>query len=285
MISIKQNRMKRLNKFIAVIFALLLLPVVLPAQAPLKVGISKDAATGEFEILSQQLRSEIEALTQARGGVEFKELSADWQPEKVNENLRDLLADSETDVIVTLGFLSSAAAAQLSDYPKPVIAATMLDPGIQGLSLQPDSSTGIPNFSYVPSMIRLRNDMRAFHDMFGFNHLAVLIPEPLYTNFQPLRTFLNPDGQVFSLSFVPVSSGMEDALSQLPATVDAAYVFPMVQSTPAETKALYDALNNSGIPSLSVRGPGDLERGASVTFTPQFTLLQMAREVALRVMT
>ncbi len=284
MISIKQKRMKRLNKFVAVIIALLLLPAVLQAQVPLKIGISKDAATGEFEILSQQIRSEIEALTQARGGVDFKEISAGWQPDKVNENLRDLLADPETDIIVTLGFLSSAAAAQLSDYPKPVIAATMLDPGMQGLSLQPDSSTGISNFSYIPSMIRLQNDMRAFNGMFGFNHLAVLIPEPLYTNFQPLRPFLNQEGQGFSISFVPVSSGMEDALSQLPATVDAAYVFPMVQSTPAEIKALYDALNNRRIPSLAVGGSGDLELGASVTFTPQFTLLQMAREVALRVL-
>lgn len=284
MIRSKQKKMKQFKKFITVIFALILFPAAMQAQGSLKVGICKDAATGEIEILAQQLKSEIEALTQARGEVEFKELSADWQTEKVNENLRELLDDTETDIIVTLGFLSSTAAAQLSDYTKPVIAATMLDPGMQDLSLQPDGSTGILNFSYIPSMIRLRNDMQAFYKMFEFKHLAVLIPEPLYTNFQPLRSFLNQEGQGFAISFIPVSSGVENPLSQIPATVDAAYVFPMVQSTPAETKTLYEELNNRRISSLAIGGSGDLELGASVTFTPQFTLLQMAREVALRIL-
>ncbi len=276
--------MKRLNNFVAVIFALLLLPTVMQAQVPVKVGISKDAATGEIEKLAQEVKSEIQALVQARGGVVFKELNAGWQPEKVDENLRELLNNPETDIVVTLGFLSSATAAQLSAYPKPVIAATLLDPGLQALSLQSDSSTGIPNFTYIPSMIQLRNDMRAFYDMFEFNHLAVLVPEPLYVNFQQLRMFLIQEGQAFDLTFVPVVPGKENVLSEMPSTVDAAYVFPMVQNTPGETKALYDALNNRRIPSLAVGGPSDLELGASVTFTPQFTLLQMAREVALRVL-
>jgi outer membrane protein len=280
----KLKRMKRINRLIILIIAMVILPVVLQAQAPLKVGISKDAATGKFEMLAQEVKSEIKALAQARGGAVFKEMNAVWQPEKVDENLRELLNNPEIDIVVTLGFLSSAAAAQLSAYPKPVIAATLLDPGLQELSLQPDSSTGIPNFSYISSMIRLRNDMRAFYDMFGFNHLAVLVPEPLYVNFQPLHAFLNQEGQTFDLSFVPVVPGMDNVLSEMSSTVDAAYVFPMVQSTPGETKALYDALNNRRIPSLAVGGPGDLELGASVTFTPQFTLLQMAREVALRVL-
>jgi outer membrane protein TolC len=259
-------------------------PVVLPAQAPLKVGISKDAATGEIEMLAEAVKSEIQALAQARGGVVFRELNAGWQPEKVNENLLEFLKDPETDIVVTLGFLSSDAAAQLTAYPKPVIAATLLDHELEGLTLQADSSTGIANFSYIPSMIQLKGDMRAFYDMFAFKHLAVLIPEPIYTNFQPIRQYLNQENQGFKLSFVSINAGMEDALSAMPSTVDAAFVFPMVQNTPTETVALYAELNRRKVPSLAVSGPGDLELGASITFTPQFTLLQMAREVALRVL-
>ncbi|GAB1451383.1 hypothetical protein MASR2M47_14390 [Draconibacterium sp.] len=276
--------MKRLNKFVAIIFTLLLLPAVLQAQVPLKVGISKDAATGEIEMLAEAVKSEIEALAQARGGVVFRELNAGWQPEKVNENLLEFLNDPETDIVVTLGFLSSDAAAQLTAYPKPVIAATLLDHELEGLTLQTDSSTGIANFSYIPSMIRLKSDMRAFYDMFAFKHLAVLIPEPLYTNFQPISHYLNQENQGFNLSFVSVDADMEDALSAISSSVDAAFVFPMVPNTPVETAALYAELNRRQIPSLAVNGPGDLALGASITFTPQFTLLQMAREVALRVL-
>jgi len=160
----------------------------------------------------------------------------------------------------------------------------LLDHELEGLILQPDSSTDIANFSYIPSMIRLKSDMWAFYDMFAFKHLAVLIPEPLYTNFQPLQQFLNQVSQDFDLTFIPVGSSMENTLSEIPATVDAAFVFPMLQHTPAETAALYAELNQRKVPSLAVSGPGDLELGASVTFTPQSTLLQMAREVALRVL-
>jgi outer membrane protein TolC len=276
--------MKRLNKFVAIMFTLLLLPAVLQAQVPLKVGISKDAATGEIEMLAKAVKSEIQALAQARGGVVFRELNAGWQPEKVNENLLEFLNDPETDIVITLGFLSSDAAAQLTAYPKPVIAATLLDHELEGLTLQADSSTGIANFSYIPSMIRLKSDMRAFYDMFAFKHLAVLIPEPLYTNFQPISHYLNQENQGFNLSFVSVDADMEDALSAISSSVDAAFVFPMVQNTPVETAALYAELNRRQIPSLAVNGPGDLALGASITFTPQFTLLQMAREVALRVL-
>jgi len=276
--------MDRINSLKKLIFVLVLFPTFLLAQNPLKIGISKDAATGEFEALSLQIKSEIEALTQARGGVVFKEVTAKWQVDKVNENLQELLEDPETDIVITLGFLSSNAAAQLPDYPKPVIAATLLDQTLQGLMLQSDSSSGITNFTYIPSMIRLKDDMLAFHDLFGFKHLAVLIPEPLYTNFQPLLQFFTQQKHVFELSFIPVASDSKEALERLPSSIDAAFVLPMVHYSPAEIASLYAELNKRQIPSLAASGPGDLQLGASLTFTPQFTLLQMAREVALRVL-
>ncbi|HZK08613.1 MAG TPA: TolC family protein [Bacteroidales bacterium] len=276
--------MNKISFLLYMVLALLVARTATQAQVPIKIGISKDAATGEFETLAQEIKSEIEALAQARGGVKFRELSAEWQADKINENLRELLDDPETDIVITLGFLSSDAAAHLPSYPKPVIAATSLDRELQGLTLQADSSSGITNFSYTPSMIKLKNDMRAFYDMFGFSHLAVLVPEPLYTNFQPLRQFLSQHDQGFNVSFIPVEAGMENILSEMPASVDAAFVLPMIQNTPVEIAALFAELNQRQVPSLAVSGPSDLTLGASVTFTPQFTLLQMAREVALRVL-
>ncbi len=275
--------MNRLSIVFKLFLVFLFFPLDTFAQ-PISVGIVTDGPGNEIESLIRQVKAETVALTNARDGVEFKELISNWQSEKVRENLLTFMNAPDVDIVITLGFLSSDAAARLSACSKPVIAATLLDPGLQGLSLHADSSTGIPNFTYIPSMIRLRNDMRAFYDMFAFDHLAVLIPEALYTNFQPLRQFLNQEGLGFELSFVPVVPGMENTLSEMPSTVDAAFVFPMVQNTPAETKALYTELGQRQIPSLAVSGPDDLQMGASVTFTPQFTLVQMAREAALRVL-
>jgi outer membrane protein TolC len=284
MINSNRQKMNKIRFLLCLVLALIVAPTALQAQEPLKIGISKDASTGEFETLTREIKSEIRALAQARGGVEFKELNAGWQVDEVNDNLRELLDDTETDIVITLGFLSSNAAAHLPAYPKPVIAATLLDRELQGLTLQADSSTGIGNFSYIPSMIQLKSDMRAFYEMFAFSHLAVLVPEPLYTNFQPLRQYLIQESMGFKLSFIPVEADIKNLLSEIPSTVDAALVLPMMQNTPAETAEIFAKLNQRKIPSLAVSGPGDLALGASVTFTPQFTFLQMAREVALRVL-
>lgn len=107
MINSKQQKMRKISYLLIVILIFILAPAAMQAQAPLKIGISKDAAGSEFETLAQQIKSEIEALAQARGGVEFKELNAVWQVDKVNDNLRELLDDPETDIVITLGFLSA----------------------------------------------------------------------------------------------------------------------------------------------------------------------------------
>ena len=42
--------------------ALIIAPLTMTAQNPLSVGICKDAGTGEFETLSQLVKSEISAV-------------------------------------------------------------------------------------------------------------------------------------------------------------------------------------------------------------------------------
>lgn len=275
--------MERINKFTRLIIALVIFPAVLQAQTPLGIGIVKDAATGEFEILAQEVKSEIEALTNAGDGALFKELSANWQSEKVNENLQTFLNDPEVDIIVTLGFLSSEAAARLPAYPKPVIAATVLDPVLQNLPQKADRSTGVPNFAWIESLIRLKSDMHSFAQIFDISNLAVIIPRELYSEFPVLTDYLKADENTFNVSFVPVGKN-ENPAEQLPAGTDGAMVFPMVQHSAVATEAIFSSLNEKEIPSLSVNGGAYLELGSTVTFTPQFTFQQIARQVALRVL-
>jgi outer membrane protein TolC len=275
--------MERMNKFIRSIIALVIFPAVLQAQTPLGIGIVKDDATGEFEILAKAIQSEIKMLAQARGGVEFKELSAGWNPEKVSANIHELLEDPETDIIVTLGFLSSEAAARLTVYPKPVIAATVLDPELQNLPQEANKSSGVRNFAWIESLIRLKSDMHSFARIFESRNLAVIIPRELYAEFSILTSYLKADENTFDVSFVPAGEN-ENPAEQLPAGTDAAMVFPLVQHSAPATEAIFSSLNEQGIPSLSVNGVACLEQGATITFTPQFTFQQLARQVAVRVL-
>ena len=274
--------MKRISVIFKLFFALLIIPMALHSQ-PLKVGIVTDASGNEFDLLTRQVKSEIEALTNAVDGAVFKELNANWQSEKVRENLQTFLNDPNVDIVVTLGFLSSEVAARLPAYPKPVIAATVLDPELQNLPVQPDKSSGIPDFAWIESLIRLKNDMHSFARIFESDNLTIIIPRELYSEFPILTTYLKADENTFDVSFVPVEED-ENPVEQLPAGTDAVMVFPLVQHSAAATEAIFSSLNEQGIPSLSVNGAAYLEQGATITFTPQFTFQQLARQVAVRVL-
>ena len=150
--------MKRILIVLNYFLILLIFPLAIYAQ-PVKIGIITDASGNEFDLLIRQVKAEIEALTNTGDGAVFKELTANWQSEKVRENLQTFLNDPEVDIIVTLGFLSSEAAARLPAYPKPVIAATVLDPELQHLPVLPDKSSGIPHFAWIESLIQLKSDM------------------------------------------------------------------------------------------------------------------------------
>jgi outer membrane protein len=273
-------------KQIHVVFKMVLLLIFLPFVAfnqPVKIGIVTDASGNEFDLLTRQVKSEIKALTDAGDGSAFKELSANWQSEKIRENLQTFLNDPEVDIIVTLGFLSSEEAARLPVYPKPVIAATILDPALQNLPAKPGKSSGIPNFAWIESLIRLKSDMHSFAQIFETRNLAIVIPRELYSEFQILTTYLTADENAFDVSFVPVEEN-ENPVVQFPAGTDAAMVFPLVLHNNTAIKEIFASLNEQGIPSLSVNGAAYLEHGATITFTPQFTFQQLARQVAVRVL-
>jgi outer membrane protein TolC len=164
-----------------------------------------------------------------------------------------------------------------------VIAATVLDPKLQNLPQEVDKSTGVPNFAWIESLIRLKSDMHSFARIFESRNLAVIIPRELYSEFPILTSYLKADENTFEVSFVPVEKN-ENPVDQLPARTDAAMVFPLVQHSAAATEAIFSSLNEQGIPSLSVNGAAYLEQGATITFTPQFTFQQLARQVAVRVL-
>lgn len=275
--------MSTIRTILLLIIAFLLVPIIGFSQQPLRVGIIKDASSSEFEVLSNQVKAEINALISARNEVAFKELSAQWQPQKVSENIQNFTTNPGVDIIVTLGFLSSEAAIQLPTYPKPLIAGTILDKTFHNLSLQSDNSTGISNFSYIESWIRIKEDMLSFAQMYQFNHLAIVIPQPLLDEFKDIRQSLTIDTKEFDISFVSAQAN-SNPLLQLPQEADAVVVFPLVQHSTSEIELFLAGLNQRGIPSLSISGPQYLELGATFTLTPQFTFQQLARQIALQVL-
>jgi hypothetical protein len=100
-------------------------------------------------------------------------LDGDWNIAALNAAFDRLEADPQIDVVVTLGFVGSHLVAHRAQLPKPTVAASVLDPVLQGFALNAGAS-GRHNFTYVTTFNRVDEQVNTFHRIVGFSHLAVL---------------------------------------------------------------------------------------------------------------
>jgi outer membrane protein TolC len=270
-------------KFKLVIVAIICLAISFPIAGQIfGVGIVKDASEGEFQLLSNQIKSEIEALTKGRNNVVFYEQGADWQKEKSGEYLLEFMNNPEIDLIVTVGLLSSDVAAQLSDFPKPVITATILDADLQRLPLSSELTSGVHNFSYIESPIDIKKDLQSFSDLFNAGHVSVVLPGKLYDELDYIRALMETADDKMQISFVPLYLEISSDVT-LPDGTDAVVMLPMTGHSTGDIQKLFSRFNSEGIPSLAIKGTDYLEFGTTVTYTPRFSFLQMARATATRI--
>jgi len=254
------------------------------AQKTLTIGVSKDANTKEFQQFSKLLNLEISGLTKAKYSIQFKELNADWKPDEIYQNNVKLMNDPTVDIVVTLGYISSTEISKSANFAKPVIAANILDKDLQKLPLKSHDETGINNFTYIESIIRLKDDIQTFSKMFDVKNLAVFIPRAFKENFPQITDYLKQNAGNVNLSFISVGAQSDEALAQLPENTEAAVILPLIKFSQNEIKSLFDSLNKKHIPSLAVNGIDYLQMGATISLTPQFTFQQLARQIALRIL-
>ena len=266
------------NTFIALLACF---SVVVSAQS-VTIGIIKDGSGNEFDLLTQSVKAEMSALSNITGGVGFIELNADWQGTTSKQHLDAFFADDEIDVIITLGYISSDLVSHQGNYPKPVIASTILDREMQQLPALADNSSGINNFAWIDSFIRLKEAINKFSQAFDFKKLAIILPHELYSEFPQMTDFLDKVSEDYQLSMIPVFGGAK-AGDLLPQDTDAAVVFPLFQHSPDALKELFQELNEQSIPTMVINGPEYLEYGASLTFSNEYLFQKLARKLALRV--
>ena len=60
----------------------------------------------------------------------------DWTARTARRQLNALLEDTEVDAVLVLGIVGASHAARTVDLPKPVIAAPVLNPEVEGLPVE-----------------------------------------------------------------------------------------------------------------------------------------------------
>lgn len=258
--------------------------IIAQAQNTINIGICKDANSSEFKEFAKHLKTEISNLNSAKYSIEFTELNSNMDTLVSRKNIQELMTNPKVNYVIALGYISSKQISELKTYSKPVIAATILDRELQNLPLKPDDITGLNNFTYIESVINLKNNLEAFSKIFETKDIAVIIPKIFKDNFPQIDKFFNQNKADYNISVITADASSQSIIKELPKNTEAAIVLPLFGFQKEEIKTLFDSLNTKHIPSLAVSGVNYLNMGATVTMTPEFTFQQLARQLALRIM-
>ncbi len=266
-----------------------LLPIDTDARGlpVVRIGILRDGPAMRFPETRSILQQEILALTVAEFDVRFPasaDLEGNWEPARIRSALDHLLADPQIDIVVTLGAIASNEAFGQRRLPKPVVAATVIDAGLQGLPRRNDAS-GVRNLCYIDAFKSFEDDIRAFHEITAFRHLVILVDQLLLAEFPRLQTAAAALGRQIGarVTIQPVAADPEAALVLLPQDTDAVYITPLLRLSVESFQVLTAELNRRRLPSFSMWGRDEVALGVFASMAPPTDFERLARRIALTI--
>jgi len=255
--------------------------------AVVRIGFVMDGPWDRLKETQAEFENEIGDLLRGEFDVRFpetKQIMGNWTDKAVSDGIDRLLTDPEVDMVIALGVLASNDAAIRGDLPKPVLAPVVLDVDLQGLPRK-DGASGVKNLSYTAFPTPMTRDLEMFLRIVPFKKFAIL-SAPYY------RTALQAFGQRLpqvaedlglKMQVINVGRSAQEALAQLDPDVEAVYLPPLLHLPREEHDRLIKALIQCRLPSFSMRGRWDVERGVFTGLATEETFPRLARRTALNI--
>ena len=240
-------------------FACLGVPPSLAQVPTVRVGVVLDEPSQDAA--SQLFQDAIVGLAQPEFNVQFpsdKQRLADFTLAGVRRAVDGLLADPEVDLVLTLGPIASAYACRLTALPKPVVAAFVLDPEVQGIPISAGGDgervSGVANLSYITFPGDIATDVRRFRELAPFDRLAYIDDAGLLEAIPDLvsNVLEEIEGLELEIQLVPVGASIAEALAAIGPDVDAVYVAPLLRLSPGDFDLLVRGLIERRLPSFSL---------------------------------
>jgi len=255
---------------------LLLFGGALTAQSPLRVTLLSDAANAEEPSLDTLIQSELTALlgtryqleltTRYTGGGSLAELTS-----AIEE------AYAAADVVIGTGLGSSQLLMQRGSYPKPTIAAVVLEPTLPG----GEEGTGIENFTYIRSPFDLQRDLDTLSALQPYAELTVVTTP----GFESALSQAVPRYTDASVSVITAGATAAATLAKMPETTEAVYFTPLsTVLSETELTELIGEINDRGLPTMSLIDYPLLDLGVLTAFASDENLRRLPRRVALDVL-
>ncbi len=254
-----------------------------------RIGIVLDGPSEMNQRAISIYEKEIIAVTEGEFDVQFptdKIIQADWTAASVGSAIDKLLSDPSVDILITLGVIGSIEVSERRNLNKPVIAPWIIDRELIGLPINEKGASGIKNLYYLARPITLSRDIEVFREIVPFNRLALLYM-PIVTQLIPsienlVQNIAREQGIV--IVTIPTGTSIQSTLAAIPQDAQAVLITPLLQYTQDELGHLVDGLIERKLPSFSMLGRSEVERGVLAGLTPAQDLNREARRVALTVL-
>ena len=274
--------------------------VLLPAQKPVvRIGVLLDGPAEGNDATSSLFQREIAQLLAEEYDVQFpaaKRLTGDWTAAGAGAAIDQLLADPEVDHVLTLGFIGSQVIAGRGPLPKPSFAAFVSDPSIQGIpsetlelpvaagETESITVSGVANLSYVTMGIDTDKEVVVYREVSPFSRLAVLSMGALREAFPDLEARIKQGVTLPGLNRIDVvwvGGSVEQAVAEIPADSDAVLVTFLSQWSSDDFDQFIAALIERKLPSFTLSGVDQVERGILATMVRTETFVRRARRIAV----
>jgi len=269
---------------ITTIMLLLLMPVAQAARV-VTIGVVTDGPIEHISWSPELFKNELLVLTQTDFDVRFptaKQLDGAWSAERIAAALKQLQEDPEVDMVLALGYVSSAVAALSGPLRKPTFAPFVMDAKLQGLPRK-NNSSGVRHLNYLSGEADFVRDLQAFKSVVDCKVVAVLIDEANYAAQPGLiqRAQEVTAAAGVELRFIRQHTRNEDLAVRLPPDIDSVVVTDLARLGPAAMDRLIAALIEKKLPSYSLLDSRLVERGLLMAEAPATDWRRLARRNAL----
>lgn len=252
-----------------------------------RVGIVTDGPWARNGGWIDTFKAEIAAILEGEYEVRFPEgssLEGDWSAAGIERALDRLLGDGEVDLVLALGHVSSSLAAARGDLSKPVVAPFVFSAAAQKLPLK-EGASGVLNLNYIESFNTLPRDLKTFRGIVPFDSLVIIADSFIAANIPGLAEDARSRAGEFAgwVKVILVETSVEEALTQLPASVEAVVVSSLPRVPEAEFAKLVDGLIERRLPGYSTSGRVEVEAGLLASMTPGSVMDSLARSTAVKV--
>ena len=255
------------------------------AAEKVSIGILTDGPADGFDKIKALFVNELVALTRGEFEIEFPqsaELDGNWSIEKITTSYASLQNNSEVDMVLTMGFVSSLVAANSEPPLKPTFSPLVINSNLFKLTGS-DGTSGVRNLNYLAEQIRFTDDILTFREVVPFQSLAVIVDSTIFEYAPELVNEGSRWAQELGidLTYVLNTKENEDVVAKIPDHVQAVIVAPVPRLNAAARQQLIYHLNAEKLPSYSLIGTTPVNQGMLAATAPDSDWKRLARKNAL----